>query len=428
MELHEVDRPRPERALLVSVDTGEFDAQVSIAELAELAATAGAEVIGTAVQKKEAPDKATCLGSGRAEGLAQQCAAQQADLVIVDRELTPTQQRNLEDIFPCRVIDRTTLILDIFAGRARSAEGRLQVELAQLQYRLPRLAGQGTALSRLGGGIGTRGPGETKLESDRRHIRRRIAALREQLAGVEAQRTLRRARRRKDGIPTVALVGYTNAGKSTLLNYLTDAGVLAEDKLFATLDPTARALRLPDGRQVMLVDTVGFVRRLPHPLVQAFRSTLEEAVEADVILNVCDASSPYAAEHLAVSGGLLQELGCGDKPVIRVMNKCDLAPELSPGADGSRVCISARTGEGVDALLQAVAAALPPDRRRVTLLLPFAQGALAEQCRREGQVEQETYVPEGLRMTVILGTRMLTAVQAYILAETEDGSGSDAGK
>ena len=415
MELHDITEEAPERALLVSVDTGEFDAAVSLAELAELAATAGAQVVDTATQKKETPDKATCLGSGRAEELARQCVAEDIDLVIVDRELTPTQQRNLEDIFPCRVIDRTTLILDIFAGRARSAEGRLQVELAQLQYRLPRLAGQGTSLSRLGGGIGTRGPGESKLESDRRHIRRRIAALREQLEKVDNQRVLRRQRRRKDGVPTVALVGYTNAGKSTLLNYLTDAGVLAEDKLFATLDPTARALRLPDGRQVMLVDTVGFVRRLPHQLVQAFRSTLEEAVEADVILNICDASSPHAEEHLRVTGDLLAELGCGDRPIIQVMNKCDLAPETAREYRG--VCISALTGEGVPALMEAVAAALPPDRRRVTLLLPFSKGALAEQCRREGQVEWEEYVPQGLRMTVTLGARLLAETAAYVIEE-----------
>ena len=313
-----------------------------------------------------------------------QCTAEDIDLVIVDRELSPTQLRNLEAIFPCRVIDRTMLILDIFAGRARSAEGRLQVELAQLQYMLPRLTGQGVALSRLGGGIGTRGPGETKLESDRRHIRRRIGAIKEQLDKVEGQRKLRRQRRRKDGISTVALVGYTNAGKSTLLNYLTDAGVLAEDKLFATLDPTARSLRLPDGREVMLVDTVGFVRRLPHQLVRAFHSTLEEAVDAEVILNICDASSPHAGEHLQVTGDLLAELGCGDTPVLRVMNKCDLVPGITMGRTLSNICISARSGEGVPALLEAVAAALPPDRKRVQLLLPFSKGALAEQCRRDG--------------------------------------------
>ena len=415
MDLHELQQDAPERVLLVSVDTGKFDAEVSLAELAELVSTAGGEVVGIATQKKESPDKATCLGSGRAQEIALQCEAEDIDLVVMDRELSPTQLRNLEEIFPCRLIDRTMLILDIFAGRARSAEGRLQVELAQLQYMLPRLTGQGAALSRQGGGIGTRGPGETKLESDKRHIRRRLAAIREQLEKVESQRKLRRERRRKDGIPTVALVGYTNAGKSTLLNYLTDAGVLAEDKLFATLDPTARALRLPDGREVMLVDTVGFVRRLPHQLVRAFHSTLEEAVEADVILNICDASSPHAAEHLQVTGDLLAELGCGETPVIRVMNKCDLAPEI--GDSPNHIRISALSGDGVDALLEAVAQALPPDRKKVKLLLPFSKGALAEQCRRDGQVEHEEYVPEGLSMTVILGARLLAETAEYMVEE-----------
>ena len=405
---------KPEQAFLVALDTGEYDVDASLAELEELAHTAGAQVLGALVQKRESPDKATCLGSGRLEELTQLCRNVEADLVIFDLELTATQHRNLESELPCRVVDRTALILDIFAARARSAEGRLQVELAQLQYLLPRLAGQGVSLSRLGGGIGTRGPGETKLESDRRHIRRRIRSLRLQLDSVEQQRERRRERRKKDGIQTVAIVGYTNAGKSTLLNALTQAGVLAEDKLFATLDPTARALRLPDGRQVLLIDTVGFVRRLPHHLVEAFRSTLEEAVEADVILNVCDASSPEAEEHLQVTRELLQELGCGDVPILTVFNKCDLSPE-PVRAEGPSVCISAKTGQGLPRLLEEVAAALPPDRKKVTLLLPFRQGVLAEQCRREGAVEREEYVAEGLSMTVTLGVRMLDAVKDYIV-------------
>ena len=415
MELHDLT-PRAETAILAAVDTGEYDVDSSLLELRELAATAGAQVVGELVQRREAPAKATYFGTGRLLELAQDAERLEADLVIVDDELTATQHRNLEDALPCRLVDRTALILDIFAGRARSAEGRLQVELAQLQYRLPRLAGMGTQLSRQGGGIGTRGPGETKMETDRRYIRRRIAAIKEQLAEVEQQRTLRRERRRKDGIPTAAIVGYTNAGKSTLLNRLTDAGVLAEDKLFATLDPTARALKLPDGRTVMLVDTVGFVRRLPHQLVQAFRSTLEEAVEADVLLNVCDASSEEAAEHLEVTRELLTELGCGETPVLHVLNKCDRTLTV-PEVPGKAVRISALTGEGVEELLLALAAALPPDRRRVTLLFPFSKGALAEQCRREGAVEQEEYVPEGLSMTVTLGTRMLELCKDYIVEE-----------
>ena len=416
IHLEESKRPladeTPEEAILVSLDTGEFDVEISLDELEELARTAGARVTGRLIQKREAPDKATCIGSGRLEELREVCENTGVDLVIFDLELSATQHRNLTDALPCRVVDRTTLILDIFAARARSAEGRLQVELAQLEYLLPRLAGQGTALSRLGGGIGTRGPGETKLESDRRHIRRRIHALKEQLEAVENRREHRRARRRKDGVCTVAIVGYTNAGKSTLLNTLTDAGVLAEDKLFATLDPTSRALKLPDGREVLLVATVGFVRRLPHHLVKAFRSTLEEAVEADLILNICDASSPEAEEHLAVNRELLAELGCADRPILPVLNKCDAAAAL-PDV-GRALRISAKTGEGLPALLEAVAAALPPDRRRVTLLLPFSQGALAEQCRREGAVEREEYVPDGLSMTVTLGVRLLNAVRDYI--------------
>lgn len=416
MEIRSQWDREPEPALLVAVDTGEYEVETSLEELAELAKTAGAEVLGTLTQKRESPDKATAIGAGRLAELREVCENTGASLVIFDSELTATQQRNLEDALPCRVIDRTALILDIFAGRARSAEGRLQVELAQLQYRLPRLAGQGTALSRLGGGIGTRGPGESQLESDRRHIRRRIGALKQQLAQVEKRRAGLRARRKKEGLQTVALVGYTNAGKSTLLNALTDAGVLAEDALFATLDPTARALRLPDGRQVLLVDTVGFVRRLPHHLVDAFRSTLEEAAQADVLLNICDAASPDAAEHLAVTRALLTDLGCTDRPILPVLNKCDIAvgaEDLIPGA----VRISARTGEGIPALLTAIAGALPPDRRRVRLLLPFHEGALAERCRREGAVEAEHYTDEGLRMTVTLGARMLDAVKPYMEEE-----------
>lgn len=405
---------RRERAILVAVDTGEHDVEISLAELRELAKTAGADTVGEIVQKRESPDKATYIGTGRAEELRELCVNLEADVVIADDEVTATQQRNLSDLIECDVVDRTALILDIFAQRARSAEGRLQVELAQLQYRLPRLTGQGLALSRLGGGIGTRGPGETKLESDRRHIRRRMAAIREDLAEVEAHRVGLRERRRKVGTQTVAIVGYTNAGKSTLLNTLTGAGVLAEDKLFATLDPVSRVLKLPDGRSVLFIDTVGFVRRLPHQLVKAFHSTLEEAIFADAILNICDASSPEAHEHLAVTHQLLEELGC-TKPIVEVLNKCDVAEELPLGVSQHSVCISAKTGEGIDKLLEAVVSVLPKDRRQVTLLLPFSAGAIAERCRREGAVEHEEYVPEGLSMTVTLGQPLLDAVKEYIV-------------
>ncbi|MBQ4616836.1 MAG: GTPase HflX [Clostridia bacterium] len=412
-----VEDERPERAVIAALDAGEYDIDSAIAELKELADTAGAEIVAVLIQRREAPTKATYLGSGRVEELAALCEAQEADLVLFDCELSPTQQRNLEDAMPCRVVDRTMLILDIFAARARSAEGRLQVELAQLQYRLPRLSGQGTALSRLGGGIGTRGPGETKLESDRRHIRRRIAAIKEQLEDVKRHRDGLRARRRKDGMKTVALVGYTNAGKSTLLNRLTDAGVLAEDRLFATLDTTARGLKLPDGQTVLFIDTVGFVRRLPHHLVNAFRSTLEEAVEADVILNLCDAGNPESEEHLDVSRKLLAELGCGERPILSVLNKWDTVSDAPHAPVGNTFYISALHGWGLDALLDGIAAALPPDRKRVSLLFPFSEGALAERCRKEGAVEFEEYVPEGLRMTVTLGAALLEMTARFTVDE-----------
>ncbi|MBQ7296502.1 MAG: GTPase HflX [Clostridia bacterium] len=407
---------KKEVALLVSVDTGEFDAEVSIDELEELAYTAGAEVIGKVIQKKEAPEKATFVGVGKLAEIIAFITANPVDLLIFDSELSPSQQRNLERLTKVRVIDRTMLILDIFAARARTSEGKLQVELAQLKYSLPRLAGQGTALSRLGGGIGTRGPGETKLESDKRHIRRRIDKLQEELKALEKRRNQMRRRREKDGVQTVAIVGYTNAGKSTLMNALTQAGVLAENKLFATLDPTSRALILPDGRQVMLVDTVGLIRRLPHKLVEAFKSTLEEAAEATVILNVCDASDEHSAEHLEVTRELLNELGCEDKPIISVMNKCDLVGDIySMPTFGKTVMISALKERGFEELLDAILKELPPTRRKAELLLPFSAGAIAAQIRKEGVVEEEEYRPEGLYMKATIDMLLLDRIKQYII-------------
>ncbi len=407
---------KKEVALLVSVDTGEFDAEVSIDELEELAHTAGAEVIGKVIQKKEAPEKATFVGVGKLAEIIAFISANEVDLLIFDSELSPSQQRNLEKLTGVRVIDRTMLILDIFAARARTSEGKLQVELAQLKYSLPRLAGQGLALSRLGGGIGTRGPGETKLESDKRHIRRRIDKLQQELSGLEKRRNLMRKRREKDGVQTVAIVGYTNAGKSTLMNALTQAGVLAENKLFATLDPTSRALILPDGRQVMLVDTVGLIRRLPHKLVEAFKSTLEEAAEATVILNVCDASDEHSAEHLQVTRELLSELGCDGKPVISVMNKCDLVGDVySIPTFGKTVMISALEEKGFDELLEAILKELPPTRRKAELLIPFSMGALAARVRKEGVVEEEEYRPEGLYMRAVVEVSLLELLREYII-------------
>ncbi|MFQ9196367.1 MAG: GTPase HflX [[Clostridium] leptum] len=417
MEFYE-NEVRPERAFLVSVDTGEFDAEASMSELYELTESAGAQPVGAMIQKREKPDGATCIGSGRLEELKEVCQSQEIDLIIFDCELSPTQIRNLEFETEVRIIDRTMLILDIFASRARSREGKLQVELAQLKYLLPRLTGKGAAMSRLGGGIGTRGPGESKLETDRRHIRRRLESLREQLAQVEQHRNQLRRRREKEGIITAAIVGYTNAGKSTLMNTLTDAGVLAEDKLFATPDPTSRALKLPNGVSVMLIDTVGLVRRLPHHLVEAFHSTLEEAALADMILNVCDASSPEAQVHLEVTRKLLADLGCTGRPVIPVMNKCDLVPSLLDiPMIGNAVRISAKTGEGIGDLLAAVEENLPVSLRRVCLLLPFDQAGLVAQIRKDHVLYQEEYRPDGIFVSALLDPVLYGRVREYEILE-----------
>ena len=396
MEFYE-NKQEPEKAVLIAVDTGEYDCDISLDELEELAETAGAEVVGRMSQKRDKPDSGTFLGSGRLEELGDFCKNNEVDLVIADSELAPAQLRNIEKATDVRVIDRTTLILDIFAERARSNEGKLQVELAQLRYSLPRLMGQGTKLSRLGGGIGTRGPGETKLESDRRHIRRRIKALEDEFDALEKRRSLARARREKDGVETVVIVGYTNAGKSTLMNTLTEAGVLAQDKLFATLDPTSRALVLPDGRRVMLIDTVGFIRRLPHHLVEAFKSTLEEC-----------------AEHLKVTNDLLEELGCSGKPIIPVFNKCDLpqADEAAMRLPGA-VNISALEGKGLDELLDAVAKALPPTRAKAKLLIPYSDGAAAAALRKDGVITVEDYRADGLYLELTADVSLIDRYQDY---------------
>lgn len=401
--------------MLICADTGEYDAESSLVELSELAKTAGAEVVCEIVQKREAPDGATYIGSGKLKELCDFCRSNEVDVIIADGELSPSQQRNIENETDVRVIDRTTLILDIFAMRALSGEGKLQVELAQLKYLLPRLGGKGVSMSRLGGGIGTRGPGETKLETDRRHIRRRISSLEAELKELEARRARYRERRKKDGAVTVALVGYTNAGKSTLMNALTNAGVLAENKLFATLDPTARALTLPDGRTVILIDTVGFIRRLPHKLVEAFKSTLDEAVDADVIIDVCDASSPECSEHFKVTEALLEELGCTGKPIITALNKCDVSgDDATIPLLGNTVRISAKNGDGLSELLLMTQKLLPPTRKRIKLLLPFNKGALASQLRKDGVIHSEEYTAQGLLLDVTADVRMLEECKEYI--------------
>ncbi len=412
------NRTDAEICVLVGVDTGEYDAESSIDELEELAHTAGAEVFAKLIQKRDKPDNATYLGEGKLWELKNICDNNNVDLLIFDGELTPSQQRNIEKFTDIRVIDRTMLILDIFALNARTGEGKLQVELAQLKYSLPRLGGKGTEMSRLGGGIGTRGPGESKLESDRRHIHRRINALEEQLKTLSKRRKLLRERRKKNSVTTVAIVGYTNAGKSTLLNALTNAGVLAENKLFATLDPTSRGLKLPDGRTVLLVDTVGFISRLPHDLVEAFKSTLEEVVYADLILNVCDASSGEYEDHISVTKQVISELGASDKPVLTVYNKCDLVPHLVFFGENN-VRISAKEGRGLQNLLEKICTMLANTRRKVKLLLPYSDGATAAIIRKVGALIKEEYRDDGLYMEAVLDGSFLNSVKQYILSEEE---------
>ncbi len=394
----------PERAILVGIDGGEgYD---TLDELEELARTAGAEVVFRSRSKRRPIDNATYIGSGKAEELSLKCSELEADLFVFDDELSAIQQRNLEDILGARVIDRTTLILDIFASRAQSREGKLQVELAQLKYRLPRLLGQGQALSRLGGGIGTRGPGEKKLEVNRRRIRRRIFELERELQDVERQRGLRSDGRRDSRMPLVALVGYTNAGKSTLLNTLTNAGVLAEDKLFATLDPVVRQITLPGGTNAILSDTVGFINKLPHDLVNAFRATLEEVNRAELILHVIDASSSYHEKQMQVVEQVLSSLGAGQTPVIEVFNKCDLlaeSPARSKAADERmRVFISAKHGEGVEELLAMTEERLNSLRREVEVLIPYSRYEAMNFIYRVGTIISEEHCEDGTRVRAYL--------------------------
>ncbi len=402
------------RALLVEADTGAYDAESSLSELFELAASAGADVQGAITQRLQKLDPATCIGSGKLEEIREFCQAEEINLVIFDLELSPVQLRNIEDAVDTRVIDRTMLILDIFALRARSKEGKLQVELAQLRYMLPRLTGRGVEMSRLGGGIGTRGPGETKLETDRRHIKRRMETLKSQLAEVEEHRTRLRSRREKDGVITAAIVGYTNAGKSTLMNTLTDAGVLSEDKLFATLDPTSRALKLPCGVSVMLIDTVGLVRRLPHHLVEAFKSTLEEAATADIILNVCDISSEESRLHLDVTRELLLSLGCEGKPIIPVLNKYDLVDGFVP-VSADAVAISAKYGTGIDTLLDKIEQNLPKKVKRVRLLLPFDRAGTVARIREQATLYTEVYTEHGIEIDAALDEEWYRKLRDYII-------------
>ncbi|MFZ5590279.1 MAG: GTPase HflX [Bacillota bacterium] len=414
---------QPEKALLVSTDSEE-----SLDELARLAEAAGAMVLHKVLQRRASPDAAFAIGRGKVRELALLRQSLGADLVIFDDELTPVQARNLQRELGCRVIDRTALILDIFARRARTREGQLQVELAQLRYLLPRLTGQGEALSRLGGGIGTRGPGETKLETDRRHIRGRIEDLRRELEDVRRHRQQHRRQRQQADIPVVALVGYTNAGKSTLLNALTGADVLVADQLFATLDPTTRRLVLPEKQQVLLTDTVGFVRKLPHQLVAAFRATLEEVQQADLLLHVVDASSADMMGQMAAVDNVLRELNAHNKKTVLVLNKmdCPVQPDLLEQVRvsfaGPVVEVSARTGYGLEQLKQEIARQLDLRGWLFQGVIPYNRADLLALVHRTGQVEREEYLPEGIRVVARLGGRPDPRIRHY-----QDNTGFTAG-
>ena len=413
------------KAVLVGVARSSRDLSAcerSLDELARLLDTAGGEEAARAVQLKPVFDPATVIGSGKVSEIAELCKNQGITLAVFDMELSPSQIRNLEDGMggDVLVLDRSMLILDIFALHAKSGEGKLQVELAQLRYTAPRLTGRGRELSRLGGTIGTRGPGESKLEEDRRHIRHRIDALSAALREMEKNRATMRASRERSGIPKIAIVGYTNAGKSTLLNYLTNAGVLSEDKLFATLDPTTRRLTLPEGEDVLLTDTVGLIRGLPHHLVEAFHSTLEEAALADVLLLLADYSDGERGEQVAVTLETLRGLGAEGKPMLFVYNKCDAAAEpvpADPFVPEDTVYISARTGEGVDKLLAALERLVREGKRRVLLALPYSESGLLNAFYGAATVENVEYGEESIAVTAVLDQKTMGKYRKYIVKE-----------
>lgn len=424
-------RDERERAVLVGALVGDQDqdeADWSLDELEALADTAGADAVDRVVQRRDSPDPATYLGKGKANEVVGVASALDADMLIFDDELTPAQGRNLEEIAGVnplaerglKIIDRTGLILDIFAQHARSAEGKLQVELAQLNYRLPRLRGWGDVLSRLGGGIGTRGPGETQLEAERRAILRRIQRVKKDLTDLERARRLKRKARRRSGISVVALVGYTNAGKSTLLRTLTDAGVLIEDRLFSTLDPTTRRLQLPFGRSALLTDTVGFVKKLPHQLVEAFNSTLEEVGEATLLLHVVDASRDPERQISAVEG-VLKEIGVTDRPTVLALNKSDLLSDVEldklRGRFPEAVLCSATSAEGIEDLLERLSQELSRLKVEVTAEIPFDKGALVARLHEEGEVIEEDYSEAGTRVVARVPAEFLDDLAPYLARE-----------
>ena len=403
-----------ERVILVGISTQDNDdAEKSLEELEELAKTAGAVTVGKVLQRREQIHPGTYVGKGKLTEIKDLLWETEATGIICDDELSPAQLGNLRDELDTKIMDRTLLILDIFASRASTSEGKIQVELAQLKYRQSRLTGYGTSLSRLGGGIGTRGPGEKKLEMDRRLIKSRIAKLNRDLKEVKSHREVTREQRNRNHMPVVAIVGYTNAGKSTLLNLLTGAGILAEDKLFATLDPTTRGYRMESGQEILLTDTVGFIRKLPHHLVDAFRSTLEEAKYADIILHVVDVANPQMDEQMYIVYETLSMLGVQDKPIITAFNKCDLMPERMTVRDfkaDETVFISAKTGEGVTALLEKIESVLRGQKIAIEKLYPYKDAAKIQLIRRYGELIEEEYLEDGIAVKAYVPARIYESI------------------
>jgi GTP-binding protein HflX len=417
-----------EKAVLVAVNTDDMkegECEVSLAELERLLETAGGSVFAKVVQSLDKPNPKTCIGSGKLEELSDLCKNNDIKLVIFDLELSPSQIKNIEDGLDCdtRVIDRSMLILDIFALHATSREGKLQVELAQLKYTAPRLIGKGLEMSRLGGGIGTRGPGESKLETDRRHIKRMIETLEAELRDLDRGRTTQRKARERSGITKVSIVGYTNAGKSTLLNKLTDAGILAEDKLFATLDPTTRKFTLPCGVDILLTDTVGFIRNLPHHLIKAFKSTLDEVVFADIILILIDASDPEAMNQLAVTEKLLDELGASGKPTIYVYNKCDRAElnlgQHSPDPNRNSVAISALTGAGLDTLISKLEYLVLNGKTDEVFVIPNSEQGLVNRLYAAAKINNVEYGSESVTVYATVDAKIRGQLDKYRIKPDE---------
>jgi len=408
------------RAILVGIarKTSELEeCEISLDELSRLADTAGADTVAKVIQVKDSFDARTVIGSGKVKEISELVLNEEADIVIFDEELSPAQIRNLEnDIGDASVIDRSMLILDIFALHATSGEGKLQVELAQLKYSAPRLVGKGVSLSRQGGGIGSRGPGESKLETDRRHLHEKVVALEARLCELERNRAVMRAQRDRSGLVKIALVGYTNAGKSTLLNKITGAGVLAQDKLFATLDPTTRKTELPSGEQVLLTDTVGFIRKLPHHLVKAFKSTLDEVRYADILLIVSDISDKEVAQHIKVTEDVISELDAGGKPTVYVFNKADMTdPSSYDGLPENSVAVSSITGEGIDLLLSKIDSIIKESKKTVELLIPYGEQSAVSSIYNDYTVESTDYTDLGVRIICTLDSKGLGLYKKYII-------------